>query len=40
MSFRRFVLAITVALALAFSTNIAADTANACDPGNTGGYCP
>jgi hypothetical protein len=32
MSFRRFVVAITVALALAFSTTIAADTANACDP--------
>jgi len=32
MSFRRFVVAITVALALAFSTAIAADTANACDP--------
>ncbi len=39
MSFRRFVLAITVAIALAFSTNIAADTANACDPTSTGGYC-
>jgi hypothetical protein len=39
MSFRRFVLAITVALALAFSTNIAADTANACDPTTNGGYC-
>jgi hypothetical protein len=39
MSFRRFVLAITVALALAFSTNIAADTANACDPTSNGGYC-
>lgn len=39
MSFRRFVLAITVALALAFSTNIAADTANACDPTANGGYC-
>lgn len=40
MSFRRLVLAITVALALAFSTNIAADTANACDPTTSGGYCP
>ena len=39
MSFRRFVLAIVVALGLAFSTNIAADTANACDPTSTGGYC-
>jgi hypothetical protein len=39
MSFRRFIIAITVALALAFSTNIAADTANACDPTSTGGYC-
>jgi hypothetical protein len=39
MSFRRFILAITVAIALAFSTNIAADTANACDPFATGGYC-
>jgi hypothetical protein len=40
MSFRRFVIAITVALALAFSTNIAADTAYACDPQSSGGYCP
>jgi hypothetical protein len=39
MSFRRFIIAITVALALAFSTNIAADTANACDPTSNGGYC-
>lgn len=39
MSFRRFILAITVALALAFSTNIAADTANACDPTTNGGWC-
>jgi hypothetical protein len=39
MSFRRFVLAIVVALGLAFSTNIAADTANACDPTTSGGYC-
>lgn len=39
MSFRRFILAIVVALGLAFSTNIAADTANACDPTSTGGYC-
>ncbi len=39
MSFRRFILAITVALAVAFSTNIAANTANACDPSTTGGYC-
>jgi hypothetical protein len=39
MSFRRFVLAIVVALGLAFSTNIAADTANACDPSTNGGFC-
>ena len=39
MSFRRIILAITVAIALAFSTNIAADTANACDPTSSGGYC-
>jgi len=39
MSFRRLILAIVVALGLAFSTNIAADTANACDPTSTGGYC-
>jgi hypothetical protein len=39
MSFRRFILALVVALGLAFSTNIAADTANACDPMGTGGYC-
>jgi hypothetical protein len=39
MSFRRIVLAITVAFALAFSANIAADTANACDPITSGGYC-
>jgi hypothetical protein len=39
MSFRRFILAIVVALGLAFSTNIAADTANACDPTGTTGYC-
>jgi hypothetical protein len=39
MSFRRLILAIVVAFGLAFSTNIAADTANACDPMGTGGYC-
>ena len=39
MSFRRFIIAITVAFALAFSTNIAANTANACDPTSNGGYC-
>jgi hypothetical protein len=39
MSFRRIILAITVAFALAFSFNIAADTANACDPTTSGGYC-
>lgn len=39
MSFRRFILAITVALALAFSTNIAADTASACNPTTNGGWC-
>ena len=39
MSFRRFILAIVVALGLAFSTNIAADTANACDPTSGGGLC-
>jgi len=32
MSFRRLILAITVALAVAFSTNIATSTAEACDP--------
>jgi len=39
MSFRRFIIALTIALGLAFSTNIAADTANACDPTTSGGYC-
>jgi hypothetical protein len=39
MSFRRFILAIVIALGLAFSTNIAADTANACDPTSGGGFC-
>jgi hypothetical protein len=39
MSFRRLILAVTIALGLAFSTNIAADTANACDPSTTGGWC-
>jgi len=39
MSFRRLILAIVVALGLAFSTNIAANTANACDPSGTGGWC-
>jgi hypothetical protein len=32
MSFRRLILAITIAIGLAFSTVVAADTANACDP--------
>jgi hypothetical protein len=39
MSFRRLILAITIALGLAFSTNIAAGTANACNPTTTGGFC-
>ena len=39
MSFRRLILAITIALGLAFSTNIAAGTANACDPFSNGGLC-
>ncbi len=39
MSFRRLILAIVVALGLAFSTNIAANTANACDPHGSGGFC-
>jgi hypothetical protein len=39
MSFRRLILAITIALGLAFSTNIAAGTANACDPYGSGGFC-
>ena len=39
MSFRRLILAVTLALGLAFSTNIAADTANACDPHDNGGLC-
>lgn len=39
MSFRRFILAVVVALGLAFSTNIAADTANACNPTGSGGLC-
>jgi len=39
MSFRRLILAIVVALGLAFSTNIAAGTANACDPYGSGGFC-
>jgi hypothetical protein len=41
MSFRRFILAITVALAVAFSANVASSTANAggCPPGGSGGYC-
>jgi hypothetical protein len=32
MSFRRLILAITVALAVALSTNIATGAAEACDP--------
>jgi hypothetical protein len=39
MSFRRLILAIVIALGLAFSTNIAAGTANACDPFASGGLC-
>jgi len=39
MSIRRFILAIVVALGLAFSTNIAAGTANACDPTSGVGLC-
>jgi hypothetical protein len=40
MSFRRFILAIVVALGLAFSTNIAAGTASACDPSaHAAGLC-
>jgi hypothetical protein len=39
MSFRRFILAITMALTLAFSMNIATDTANACDPTGSPGWC-
>jgi hypothetical protein len=39
MSFRRFILAIVVALGLAFSTSVATGTANACDPTTSGGYC-
>lgn len=39
MSFRRLILAITIALGLAFSTSIAAGTANACDPTTNGGFC-
>jgi hypothetical protein len=39
MSIRRLILAIVVALGLAFSTNIAAGTANACDPIASGGLC-
>jgi len=40
MSFRRLILAITVAIGLAFSTNIAANTADACDPmASSGGLC-
>ena len=39
MSFRRLILAITIAIGLAFSTNIAAGTANACDPHGNGGLC-
>jgi hypothetical protein len=37
MSFRRLILAITIAIGLAFSTNIAANTADACDPISAGG---
>jgi hypothetical protein len=39
MSFRRLILAITIAIGLAFSTNIGASTANACDPQGNGGLC-
>ena len=39
MSFRRLILAITIAIGLAFSTNIAASTAYACDPISNGGLC-
>jgi hypothetical protein len=41
MSFRRLILAITVAIAVAFSTNVAASSATAggCDPGAGGGLC-
>jgi hypothetical protein len=40
MSFRRFVTAIVVALALAFSTGVVANTANACDPASAAaGLC-
>jgi hypothetical protein len=40
MSFRRLILAITIAIGLAFSTNIAANTAGACDPLTAGGgFC-
>lgn len=39
MSFRRFILAIVVAFGLAFSTNVAAGTANACNPTGNGGLC-
>jgi hypothetical protein len=40
MSFRRLILAITIAIGLAFSTNIAANTADACDPASSqAGLC-
>lgn len=41
MSFRRFILAITVAIAVAFSTNVAASTATAggCEATGSGGLC-
>jgi len=40
MSFRRFIVAVTVALALALSANVASITADACDPvTSNGGLC-
>jgi len=41
MSFRRLILAITMALAVAFSTNVASSTATAggCEASGSGGFC-
>jgi hypothetical protein len=41
MSFRRFILAITVALAVAFSANVGSSEAmgGGCEPSGSGGYC-
>jgi hypothetical protein len=39
MSIRRVFQIVTIAFALAFTFTATSTTANACDPGTTGGYC-